>query len=310
MYLASRQLSLFQIENWVCSHFLLHFVFGEQDRVHFTANLLNFLKSFCNVSFMISKLQDLIWNLLIQCISSDAKIFWILERKSTSFVLYRLVIISNWLCSFECVLNMCLKKEKKLWHLRLDISCVEDAKKKKYNSAIFPFINDRCCFIVVNIVFHAPWSITCLSHVLILYIVYIWFHLCKKKTQTFHCIYLKISSQNKFVLRHWATANNICLFFYHLNYFLALRGMSSWTIVSKTCWRVKYIVCEQFYLTSMTIIWIEISILWNSMVWLPCYLVWMDFFLPLIYWECELFCLILYIFCTLKYCFHPCAKFW
>lgn len=86
--------------------------------------------------------------------------------------------------------------------------------------------------------------------------------------------------------------------------------MSSWTIVSKTCWRVKYIVCEQFYLTSMTIIWIEISILWNSMVWLPCYLVWMDFFLPLIYWECELFCLILYIFCTLKYCFHPCAKFW
>lgn len=76
MYLASRQLSLFQIENWVCSHFLLHFVFGEQDRVHFTANLLNFLKSFCNVSFMISKLQDLIWNLLIQCISSDAKIFW------------------------------------------------------------------------------------------------------------------------------------------------------------------------------------------------------------------------------------------
>lgn len=101
------------------------------------------------------------------------------------------------------------------------------------------------------------------------------------------------------------------VFFYHyLNYFLALRGMSSWTIVSKTCWRVKYIVCEQFYLTSMTIIWIEISILWNSMVWLPCYLVWMDFFLPLIYWECELFCLILYIFCTLKYCFHPCAKFW
>lgn len=60
MYLASRQLSLFQIENWVCSHFLLHFVFGEQDRVHFTANLLSFLKSFCNVSFMISKLQDLI----------------------------------------------------------------------------------------------------------------------------------------------------------------------------------------------------------------------------------------------------------
>lgn len=151
-------------------------------------------------------------------------------------------------------------------------------QKKIYNSAIFPFINDRCCFIVVNIVFHAPWSITCLSHVLILYIVYIWFHLCKKKTQTFHCIYLKISSQNKFVLRHRATANNICLFFYHLNYFLALRGMSSWTIVSKTCWRVKYIVCEQFYLTSMTIIWIEISILWNSMVWLPCYLVWMDFF--------------------------------
>lgn len=81
MYLASRQLSLFQIENWVCSHFLLHFVFGDQDRVHFTANLLSFLKSFCNVSFMISKLQDLIWNLLIQCISSDAKIFWILEQR-------------------------------------------------------------------------------------------------------------------------------------------------------------------------------------------------------------------------------------
>lgn len=278
MYLASRQLSLFQIENWVCSHFLLHFVFGEQDRVHFTANLLSFLKSFCNVSFMISKLQDLIWNLLIQCISSDAKIFWILELDSTSFVLYRLVIISNWLCSFECVLNMCLKKEKKTLAFEIRYFLCGGCKKKN-NSAIFPFINDRCCFIVVNIVFHAPWSITCLSHVLILYIVYIWFHLCKKKTQTFHCIYLKISSQNKFVLRHWATANNICLFFYHyLNYFLALRGMSSWTIVSKTCWRVKYIVCEQFYLTSMTIIWIEISILWNSMVWLPCYLVWMDFF--------------------------------
>lgn len=213
MYLASRQLSLFQIENWVCSHFLLHFVFGEQDRVHFSANLLSFLMSFCNVSFMISKLQDLIWNLLIQCISSDAKIFWILERKSTSFVLYRLVIISNWLCSFECVLNMCLKKEKKTLAFEIRYFLCGGCKKKKYNSAIFPFINDRCCFIVVNIVFHAPWSITCLSHVLILYIVYIWFHLCKKKTQTFHCIYLKISSQNKFVLRHRATANNMCCFF-------------------------------------------------------------------------------------------------
>lgn len=170
------------------------------------------------------------------------------------------------------------RKKKKTLAFEIRYFLCGGCKKKKYNSAIFPFINDRCCFIVVNIVFHAPWSITCLSHVLILYIVYIWFHLCKKKTQTFHCIYLKISSQNKFVLRHWATANNICLFFYHLNYFLALRGMSSWTIVSKTCWRVKYIVCEQFYLTSMTIIWIEISILWNSMVWLPCYLVWMDFF--------------------------------
>lgn len=138
------------------------------------------------------KLQDQIWNLLIQCISSDAKIFWILEQMSTSFVLYRLVIISNWLCSFECVLNMCLKKEKKLWHLRLDISCVEDAKKKKYNCAIFPFINDRCCFIVVNIVFHAPWSITCLSHVLILYIVYIWFHLCKKKPRHFIVYILRV----------------------------------------------------------------------------------------------------------------------
>lgn len=202
MYLASWQLSLFQIENWVCSHFLLHFVFGEQDRVHFTANLLSFLKSFCNVSFMISKLQDLIWNLLIQCISSDAKIFWILERKSTSFVLYRLVIISNWLCSFECVLNMCLKKEKKLWHLRLDISCVEDAKKKIYNSAIFPFINDRCCFIVVNIVFHAPWSITCLSHVLKLYIVYIWFHLCKKKPRHFIVYILRFHHKTNL---YWGT---------------------------------------------------------------------------------------------------------
>lgn len=51
MYLASRQLSLFQIENWVCSHFLLHFVFGEQDRVHFTANLLNFFKEFLQCQF-------------------------------------------------------------------------------------------------------------------------------------------------------------------------------------------------------------------------------------------------------------------
>lgn len=168
------------------------------------------------------------------------------------------------------------KKKKTLAFEIRDFLCEE--YKKKYNSAIFPFINDRCCFIVVNIVFHAPWSITCLSHVLIFYIVDIWFHFCKKN-HTFHCIYLMISSQNKFVLRHWATANTICLFFYHyLNYFLAWRGMTWWTIVSKTCRRVKYIVFEQFYLTSMTIIWIEISILWNSMVRLPCYLVWMDFF--------------------------------
>lgn len=91
----------------------------------------------------------------------------------------------------------------------------------------------------------------------------------KKKNQTFHCIYLIISSQNKFVLRHWATANNICLFFYHyLNYFLAWWGMTWWTIVSKTCRRVKYIVCEQFYLTSMTIIlnWNLHSVEFNGLI--------------------------------------------
>lgn len=80
---------------------------------------------------------------------------------------------------------MCLKhvfeerKKKTLAFEIWDFLCEE--YKKKYNSAIFPFINDRCCFIVVNIVFHAPWSITCLSHVVIFYIVYIWFHFCKKK---------------------------------------------------------------------------------------------------------------------------------
>lgn len=133
----------------------------------------------------------------------------------------------------------------------------------------------------------------------------------KKKKQTFHCIYLIISSQNKFVLRHWATANNICLFFYHyLNYFLAWWGMTWWTIVSKTCRRVKYIVCEQFYLTSMTIIlnWNLHSVEFNGLIALLFSV--NGFFLPLIYWECELFCLILYILCTFKYCFHPCAKFW
>lgn len=84
---------------------------------------------------------------------------------------------------------MCLKhvfeerKKKTLAFEIWDFLCEE--YKKKYNSAIFPFINDRCCFIVVNIVFHAPWSITCLSHVLIFYIVYIWFHFCKKKTKHF-----------------------------------------------------------------------------------------------------------------------------
>lgn len=77
-----------------------------------------------------------------------------LEFWSIFFVLYRLVIILNWLCLFECVYYMCLKKEKKFWYLRLDIFCVEDVKKK-YNSVIFLFINDRCCFIVVNIVFYA-----------------------------------------------------------------------------------------------------------------------------------------------------------
>lgn len=107
----------------------------------------------------------------------------------------------------------CVWRKKKTLAFEIRYFLCGGCKKKKYNSAIFPFINDRCCFIVVNIVFHAPWSITCLSHVLILYIVYIWFHLCKKKTQTFHCIYLKISSQNKFVLRHRATANNMCCFF-------------------------------------------------------------------------------------------------
>lgn len=71
------------------------------------------------------------------------------------------------------------RKKKTLAFEIWDFLCEE--YKKKYNSAIFPFINDRCCFIVVNIVFHAPWSITCLSHVLIFYIVYIWFHFCKKK---------------------------------------------------------------------------------------------------------------------------------
>lgn len=131
----------------------------------------------------------------------------------------------------------------------------------------------------------------------------------KKKTQTFHCIYLKISSQNKFVLRHRATANNMCCFFiiwiispFKRNEFMnyCLQDLLESEIYC--VWAVL------FDLHDNNLNWNLHSVEFNGLIALLFSV--NGFFLPLIYWECELFCLILYIFCTLKYCFHPCAKFW
>lgn len=160
------------------------------------------------------------------------------------------------------------RKKKTLAFEIWDFLCEE--YKKKYNSAIFPFINDRCCFIVVNIVFHAPWSITCLSHVLIFYIVYIWFHFCKKKKPKHFIVYILLFHHETNL--YWGIeplpTTYVCFFYHYLNYFLAWWGMTWWTIVSKTCRRVKYIVCEQFYLTSMTIIlnWNLHSVEFNGLI--------------------------------------------
>lgn len=96
----------------------------------------------------------------------------------------------------------CVWRKKKTLAFEIRYFLCGGCKKKKYNSAIFPFINDRCCFIVVNIVFHAPWSITCLSHVLKLYIVYIWFHLCKKKPRHFIVYILRFHHKTNL---YWGT---------------------------------------------------------------------------------------------------------
>lgn len=97
-----------------------------------------------------------------------------------SFGYYIKLVVFIWMC-FEYV----FEERKKILVFEIRYFLCGGCKKKKYNSVIFLFINDRCCFIVVNIVFYALWSIICLFYVLKLYIVYIWFYLCKKKFRYF-----------------------------------------------------------------------------------------------------------------------------